>query len=79
MASKETRLKTSFHAFHYVYNKDFTTWPFSTNSINIFSYINVTAGFQSVCLLSCNSYLQAKNRAIHYLYYIERYNDHTSK
>lgn len=45
MAAKETRLKTSFHAFHYVYNKDFTTRPFSTNGINIFSYINVTAGF----------------------------------
>lgn len=29
--------------------------------------------------LSCDCDLQAKNRAIHYLYYIERYNDSTSK
>lgn len=39
----------------------------------------ISEAFDKVCFFVISCDLQAKNRAIHYLYYIERYNNHTSE
>lgn len=46
-------------------------WICTLNCYTLYSQTNL----QFFCL----SILQAKNRAVHYLYYIERYNNHTSE